>query len=123
MAEETPDPPVAAQPESVPPGGARPTNAGRLWITVGVATVLLILLIIFIAQNSQSVKISFLGIHGHIEVGLAMLIAAVVGAVVALLAGTTRIVQLRREVRHHRLARERERERLEQQAPAKDPPA
>jgi uncharacterized integral membrane protein len=122
VADETPIPPdppaaaqpVAPQPESIPPGGARPTNAGRIWISVAIATILLILLIIFIAQNSQSVKISFLGIHGHIELGLAMLIAAVVGALVALLAGTTRIVQLRREVRHHRLAREREREQLQQ---------
>jgi uncharacterized integral membrane protein len=83
---------------------ARPhrTNAGRLWVAIAVATVLLVLLIIFIAENSQQVTISFLGAHGHIALGLALLIAAVVGAVIALLAGTTRIVQLRREVRRHR---------------------
>jgi uncharacterized integral membrane protein len=63
--------------------------------------VLIVLLIIFIAENSGSVTVSFLGAHGKISLGLAMLIAAVVGAVVTLLVGTTRILQLRREVRRN----------------------
>ena len=66
------------------------------------ATVLLVLLIIFIAENSRSVTISFLGAHGHISLALALLIAAVVGVAVTLLAGTARILQLRREVRRTR---------------------
>jgi uncharacterized integral membrane protein len=85
-----------------PPGdGAAPraTNAGRLWMMIAVATVLLILLIIFIAENSAAVTISFLGAHGHIALALALLIAAVAGAIVTLLAGTARILQLRMEVR------------------------
>lgn len=82
-------------------GGEAPraTNAGRVWVAIGIATVLLILLIIFIAENSSSVTISFLGAHGRISLALALLIAAVVGAVVTLLAGTARILQLRLEVR------------------------
>lgn len=79
----------------------RATNAGRLWIAIGVAIVLLILLIIFIAENSGSVTISFLGAHGHISLALALLIAAVVGAAVTLLAGTARILQLRLEARRN----------------------
>jgi uncharacterized integral membrane protein len=111
VAEEIPEQSAAAEPEPVPAAvpAPRATNAGRVWIAVAVATILLILLIIFIAENSRSVRISFLGINGHIAVGLAMLIAAVVGAVVALLAGSTRILQLRREVRRHRRARLEER--------------
>jgi uncharacterized integral membrane protein len=80
----------------------RATNAGRVWMAIGIATVLLILLIIFIAENSTSVTISFLGAHGRISVALALLIAAVVGAAVTLLAGTARILQLRLEVRRRR---------------------
>lgn len=80
----------------------RATNAGRVWLTLGIATVLLVLLIIFIAENSRSVTISFLGAHGHISLALALLIAAVVGVTVTLLAGTARILQLRLEVRRSR---------------------
>jgi uncharacterized integral membrane protein len=78
------------------------TNAGRLWIAIGVAVVLLVLLIIFIAENSHHVTISFLGASGTISSGLAMLISAVAGSVVTLLVGTARILQLRREVRRNR---------------------
>lgn len=85
----------------------RPTNAGRVWITLALATVLLILLIIFIAENSRSVHISFLGAGGDISLALALLIAAVVGALVTLFAGTARILQLRREVRRSRRHRHR----------------
>lgn len=80
----------------------KPTNAGRVWIAIAVATVLLVLLIIFIAENSRSVTISFLGANGHISLALALLIAAVIGAAVTLLAGTARILQLRLEVRRSR---------------------
>ena len=93
------DPVVAAVAESPSPAKSKPTNAGRVWVAIAVATVLLILLIIFIAENSESVTVSFLGADGRISLGLALLIAAVAGAVVTLLVGTARILQLRREVR------------------------
>jgi uncharacterized integral membrane protein len=70
-------------------------------VALACVLVLIVLLIIFIAENSGSVTVSFLGAHGKISLGLAMLIAAVVGAVVTLLVGTTRILQLRREVRRN----------------------
>jgi uncharacterized integral membrane protein len=72
-----------------------------VWVTIAVAVILLVLLIIFIAENSHDVTVSFLGAHGTLPVGLMMLIAAVAGVVITLLVGTTRIVQLRREVRRH----------------------
>ncbi len=100
VADDGANPPVIAIAEPPADGSApRATNAGRLWITLAVATVLLILLIIFIAENSKSATISFLGAHGHIALGLALLIAAVAGAAVTLLVGTARVLQLRREVR------------------------
>ena len=64
--------------------------------------VVLVLLIIFIAENSNDVTVSFLGAHGTLSLGLAMLIAAVAGVVITLLAGSTRILQLRREVRRQK---------------------
>src|SRR5579875_761476 len=96
---EDPAPMAVTEPPKRP---VRATSAARLWVSLALATVLLVLLIIFIAENSKSVTISFLGIHGHISLALALLIAAVVGAIVTLLAGTARILQLRREVRRTR---------------------
>lgn len=80
----------------------RATIAGRVWIAIGIAALLLVLLIIFIAENSRRVTISFLGADGSLSLALAMLISAVAGVVITLLAGTARILQLRREVRRGR---------------------
>ena len=91
--------------KDTPAQAPRASSAARLWVSVALATALLVLLIIFIAENSKQVTVSFLGIHGHISLALALLIAAVVGAAVTLLAGTARIMQLRREVRRHKRAR------------------
>ncbi len=66
--------------------------------------ILLIALIIFIAENSQNVTISFLGAHGTISLALAILIAAVAGVLISVLVGSTRILQLRLEVQRHRRA-------------------
>ena len=59
---------------------------------------LLTLLVVFIAENSHIVTISFLGATGRLSLGLAMLISALVGTAATLLVGTTRIVQLRQQV-------------------------
>ena len=103
MPEDVPQQPAADEQPAQKPA-ARATNTGRIWIAVGIATILLILLIIFIAENSADVKISFLGAGGKISLALALLISAVVGALVAVLVGTARILELRREVRRTRKA-------------------
>lgn len=59
--------------------------------------IVLILLLIFILENTQSVKISFLGASGHLALGVALLLAAVGGALVTGILGAVRIAQ----VRHH----------------------
>ncbi len=92
----------AARPTAPTSTAPKATVAGRIWVAIGVAVVVLVLLIIFIAENSHDVTVSFLGAHGTLSLGLAMLIAAVAGVVITLLAGTARILQLRREVRRHR---------------------
>jgi uncharacterized integral membrane protein len=66
-----------------------------LWTALIPAIVFLILLIIFIAENGQHVKVKFFGATGHISLALALLISAVSGAVLVLLIGTVRILQLR----------------------------
>ena len=60
---------------------------------------LLVLLIIFIAQNAQTVEVQFLGLEGTTPLAVALLIAAAGGILITALAGSMRILQLRRRVR------------------------
>jgi uncharacterized integral membrane protein len=61
--------------------------------------VLLLLLVIFVAQNTQDTTVSFLGWDGHAPLAVWMLIGTVVGILIAAVAGALRIFQLRRRVR------------------------
>jgi uncharacterized integral membrane protein len=61
--------------------------------------VVLILLLVFILENTESVKISYFGAGFHLPLGVALLLAAIGGALLMGILGTARIVQLRRRVR------------------------
>ena len=65
-------------------------------------TAALIVVLIFIIQNTHAVNISFLGAHLHLSLAVALLLAAVAGALVMAAAGTARITQLRRIMRRNR---------------------
>ena len=73
-----------------------------MWFAVGFFALLLLFLLIFILENSSKVDISFLGAHGHIPLGVALLFAAVCGVLLAVLAGVARIAQLHSVARRHR---------------------
>jgi uncharacterized integral membrane protein len=80
----------------------RGSRTSGLWAaTVGLA-VLLVLLVVFIAQNTRRTTVSFLAWDGEVPVSVALLIAAVAGLFLAGLAGMLRILQLRRRVRRER---------------------
>ena len=79
-----------------------PTKTGRAYTTVAGAIVVLLLIIVFVAQNGSRVKVNFLFLHGHMALGLALLLAAVLGAALVALAGGARILQLRHRARAHR---------------------
>ena len=72
---------------------------------------LLIVLLIFIIQNTRAVQISFLGAHATLSLAVALLLAAIAGALLMAAAGTARITQLRMVMR-------RDRRRGPPQAPA-----
>ena len=63
---------------------------------------LLIVVMIFIIQNAHAVNISFLGAHLRLSLAVALLLAAIAGALVMAAAGTARITQLRRIMRRNR---------------------
>lgn len=77
----------------------RGSRTSGFWAaTVGLGVVL-VLLVIFIAQNTRSTTVSFLAWDGQVSVAVALLMAAIAGLALAGLAGTLRILQLRRRVK------------------------
>jgi len=84
-------------------GGTVPrTKTAVAWNTLIAGAIVLILLLVFILENTQSVKISYFGVTGHVPLGVALLLAAIGGALLAGIVGTARIVQLRRRIRRPR---------------------
>jgi uncharacterized integral membrane protein len=79
------------------------TRAGRTWIRVLPALVLLTVTVVFVLQNLRPAKVSFITASGRLPIGLALLIAAAFGALVVLALGSVRIIQLRHLV--HRTSR------------------
>jgi uncharacterized integral membrane protein len=75
---------------------------GGLWVAAALSALVLLLLLIFILENGQRVSISYFGAHGHLPLGVALLLAAVLGALLVVIPGTGRIIQLRITARRHR---------------------
>ena len=80
----------------------RSSRTSATWVAVTLLIVLMLLLVIFIAQNTQNVQVSFFGWSGEPPLAVALLIAATVGMVIAATAGSLRILQLRHRVRRQR---------------------
>lgn len=85
---------TASRPTPHRPATAR-SRMGGLWVAAVVFAFVLLLLLIFVLQNGQRAEVSFLGAHGHLPMGVALLLAAVFGILLVALPGTARIVQLR----------------------------
>jgi uncharacterized integral membrane protein len=75
------------------------TRTSRAWWTLAAGVVMLLLVIVFIAQNSDHVAVRFLWLKGHMALGVALLFAAILGAATVLLLGAARILQLRRQAK------------------------
>jgi uncharacterized integral membrane protein len=102
-------PPSANGSAPPPPAAAQAPRAGRLHTRIsGLRTgliagfAILIVVMIFIIQNTHAVNISFLGAHLHLSLAVALLLAAIAGALLMAAAGTARITQLRRIMRRDR---------------------
>jgi uncharacterized integral membrane protein len=108
---------AAAPPTPSAPGGAPApvaenypvptvrTRFGGLWIVLISGTVVLVLLLVFILQNSQRVEVHIYGGHWNAPLGVALLMASALGVLLVVVPGTGRIIQLRRAaLRAHRRA-------------------
>ena len=102
--QQPPAAPQQAPAAPLPQHKIRPTRISGLWIAVVFFAVILLLLLIFILQNGTKVDVSYMGMHGHLPLGVALLLAAVSGVLLTILAGAARISQLRTVARRHRKA-------------------
>ncbi len=121
------DGPAAAGPQQAPDGGSEPsfepevtaqagaeptraqhtiepTRTSMVWTMVGVGVVLLIAILVFILQNGERARVRFLMVNGTLPLGVALLFAALLGALLVLVAGAARVLQLRVTARRHRRA-------------------
>lgn len=84
------------------PGRSLFTRASAAWVAVGSALFLLVLMIVFMLQNPTPIAFHFLGLTATLPAGLAIVIAAVGGGIAVGVAGTARIVQLRKQAGLHK---------------------
>jgi uncharacterized integral membrane protein len=87
------------KPTQTADGSVRHTRISAAWTAVAVAVLLGVALIAFVVQNTQKVQIKFFGASGHIPLVVALLAAAIIGAIIVLVAGISRITQLRLSAR------------------------
>jgi uncharacterized integral membrane protein len=90
------------QPAQLPQHVVKRTRIGGVWLASASFAVVLLLLLIFILENGRSVDVAYFGAHGHLPLGVALLLAAVLGILMVVIPGTARIVQLRMTARRHR---------------------
>jgi uncharacterized integral membrane protein len=98
-----PDPEVAAPADAeatLPQHTIDATRTSMVWTMVGIGVVLLVAILVFILQNGQRVR--FLMVDGTLQLGVALLFAALLGAMLVLVAGAARVLQLRVVARRHR---------------------
>jgi len=89
----------ALHPEPQRPDPLRQSRLSKTWVGLTIFAVILVLIVDFILQNTNTVKVSFLGWDWQVPLAVALLIAVAGGILVTSLAGTVRIIQLRRRVR------------------------
>jgi uncharacterized integral membrane protein len=87
--------------ETSPAGPVSRTRTSAAWLGICLAAVILVVLIIFLLQNTSHVEVSFLWLHGRIPLAIALLIAGVGSALLTMMVGVARITQLRRRFRHN----------------------
>jgi len=93
------DAPAPAAPRKDPLRGSRTSG---FWVAVLGLGLVFVLLVVFIAQNTQTVNVSYFGWDGQAPLAVTLLIATAAGLFLAAVAGSLRILQLRRRVRREK---------------------
>ncbi|MDO5645676.1 MAG: lipopolysaccharide assembly protein LapA domain-containing protein [Dermabacter sp.] len=100
-----PTPAAATADESVPTKKASTTAA--IWTALILGAAMLILLLVFIIQNNVPANFTYMTWKFDLPLGVAMLLAAIAGALIMALVGSVRIAQLSWQVRKFRKQQEK----------------
>lgn len=82
--------------------GIRRTRTGALWTALVTGVLILLLLLVFILQNLDSITLELFGWDFSLPLGVALLFAAIAGAAIVGIAGGLRILQLRHAANRQR---------------------
>ena len=78
------------------------TRTSSAWVAAASGALLLLLMLVFILQNGDKVRLHFLWLSFSLPLGVALLLAGVIGALIVGLVGMGRMLQLRLVARRHR---------------------
>lgn len=101
-ADDLPDP-DAFQPPQTPTVTSKKSissRTGYAWVGLVAGALILIILLIFILQNLESIRVSLFFWQFNLPIGVAVLLSVIGGALVMALVGGVRIMQLRRAAKH-----------------------
>lgn len=98
--------PAAATADEAAPAKKASTTAA-IWIALILGAAMLILLLVFIIQNNTPANFTYLTWQFDLPLGVAMLLAAIAGALIMALVGSVRIAQLSWQVRKFRKQQEK----------------
>lgn len=101
-ADPAPEPATTPRASSTTGDPLRGSRTSGIWVAMLALVVVVILLAVFILQNTQTTEVRFLGWTGTAPVSATLLIAAAGGALLVAAAGALRILQLRRRVKRER---------------------
>lgn len=79
------------------------TRTSRAWWTLAAGLFVLLLVVIFMAQNGDKVDVHFLWLKWrNVALGIALFAAAIMGGLAVLLLGAGRMLQMRRQAKRAR---------------------
>lgn len=105
--EYAPPPPRAAEAPVVASATPPRTRISTAWVALIGGAIAVILLLVFVLENSTPGDFAFLGMHFTLPLGVAVLLAAVCGVIVTAIIGTARIHQIRQALRRPHRAKRR----------------
>ena len=76
------------------------SRTGYAWVGLVAGALILIILLIFILQNLESIRVSLFFWEFNLPIGVAVLLSGIGGALVMALVGGVRIMELRRAAKH-----------------------
>lgn len=99
--------PAAPEPAAeLEPAGGGGKTAG-MWIGLILGAIILVLLLIFVIQNNTTAGFQYFGAAFDLPLGVAMLLAAIAGALVMALVGSVRMIQMSFTIRKLRKQQDR----------------